>query len=177
VLFPHLFHQSGLKICKLQMMQTVPQPDGTLPHSVLSGLSILRYPGFSACPSYALLQQQPVEDHLRNYGVHLLFKQATDGSVIIGDSHVYSAFEDGEKGEESTDWRINEAILEYGKRMLTLPSWEIKQFWNGYYLVHTQQEVSTKTIDGRIHLVTGIGGKGMSAGPGFARRHVEAVLR
>jgi D-hydroxyproline dehydrogenase subunit beta len=176
VLCPHLFHHSSLKICKLQMMQTVPQPAGTLPHSVLSGLSILRYPGFSACPSYALLRQQSVEEHLRDYGIHLLFKQAIDGSVIIGDSHAYSSFEDADKGEEYTDWRINEAILEYGKRMLSLPSWEIQQFWNGYYIVHPQQEIYTETIEGRIHVVTGIGGKGMSTGPGFARSHVEAVL-
>lgn len=176
MLFPHVFHHSGLKICKLQMMQTVPQTPGLLPHSVLSGLSILRYPGFSCCPSYALLQAQPVEEHLRAYGIHLLFKQASNGSIIIGDSHAYSAFEDVEKGEEYTDWRINEAILEYGKRLLTLPSWEIQQFWNGYYVIHPQQEVYTETIDNRIHIVTGIGGKGMSTGPGFARSHVEDVL-
>lgn len=177
MLFPHLFRRSGLKICKLQMMQTVPQPNGTLPHSLLSGLSILRYPGFSACPSYGRLQQQPVEEHLREYGIHLLFKQAIDGSVIIGDSHAYNTFEDSDKGEEYTDWSINETILEYGKRMLSLPSWEIQRLWNGYYLIHPQQEVYTETVDDRIHIVTGIGGKGMSTGPGFARRHVETVLQ
>ena len=177
VLFPHLFQHSGLKICKLQMMRTVSQPAGLLPHSVLSGLSILRYPGFSACPSYTLLKQQPVEGHLRHYGIHLLFKQSVDGSVIIGDSHAYSAFEDADKDEEYTDWRINEAILEHGKQMLALPSWKIQQFWNGYYVVHSEQEVYTETIDSRIHVATGIGGKGMSTGPGFARSHVEAVLR
>jgi FAD dependent oxidoreductase TIGR03364 len=174
--FPYLFQQSGLRICKLQMLCTVPQPAGLLPHSVLSGLSIQRYPGFSTCPSYALLNQQPVEERLRHYGIHLLFKPAADGSVIIGDSHMYSAFEDVDKTEEYTDWCINEAVLEYGKRMLALPSWKIQQFWNGYYVVHSQQEVYTETIDGRIHVVTGIGGKGMSTGPGFARSHVEAVL-
>jgi len=41
-LFPDFFRTSGLRICKLQMMQTVALPLHTLPLSILSGLSILR---------------------------------------------------------------------------------------------------------------------------------------
>jgi D-hydroxyproline dehydrogenase subunit beta len=175
-LFPDFFRASGLRICKLQMMQTVPLPPRSLPLSLLSGLSILRYPAFRSTPSYEKLRQQPVDQDLRDYGIHLLFKQAVDGSVIIGDSHEYSDFEDASAGEEYTNCRINEAILRYGKRMLTLPSWEIEQMWNGYYLLHPQREVYTETIDERIHITTGIAGKGMSTGPGFSRQHINAVL-
>jgi hypothetical protein len=42
--------------------------------------------------------------------------------------------------------------------------------------MHPQRDVYTETIDGAIHIVTGIAGKGMSTGPGFARQHIEAVL-
>jgi hypothetical protein len=70
-LFPEFFQKSGLKICKLQMIQTVPQPQGMLPHSILSGLSIQRYPAFKSCPSYHLLQEQAVDENIRNYGIHL----------------------------------------------------------------------------------------------------------
>jgi FAD dependent oxidoreductase TIGR03364 len=175
-LFPAVFQRSGLQVCKLQMMRTVPLPQGLLPHSILSGLSIQRYPAFKAVPSYARLQEQPVDERLRDYGIHLLFKQAADGSVIIGDSHEYSAFPEAHRGEESTNALINEAILEYGQRMLTLPSWQIQQMWNGYYLVNPQGEVYTETIADRIHIVTGIAGKGMSTGPGFSRQHIASVL-
>ena len=61
-LFPDHFRSSGLRICKLQMMQTVPLPPSYLPHSILSGLSIQRYPAFKSCPSYSLLNEQPVEE-------------------------------------------------------------------------------------------------------------------
>ena len=175
-LFPDFFRTSGLRICKLQMMQTVALPVRTLPLSILSGLSILRYPAFKSTPSYDKLRQQPVEDDLREYGIHLLFKQAADGSVIIGDSHEYSDFQDASIGEEYTNCRINDAILRYGKRMLDLPSWEIEKTWNGYYLLHPQREVYTETLDGNIHITTGIAGKGMSTGPGFSREHVNKVL-
>jgi D-hydroxyproline dehydrogenase subunit beta len=174
-LFPEFFQTSGLRICKLQMMQTVAQ-QRVLPHSLLSGLSILRYPAFKATPSYKLLQQQAVDESIRNYGIHLLFKQAVDGSVIIGDSHEYSDFQDASTGEEYTNCLINEAILKYGRRMINLPSWDIEKMWNGYYLLHPQHEVFTETIDGNIHIVTGIAGKGMSTGPGFSRKHIDTVL-
>ena len=175
-LFPALFLQSGLKLCKLQMMQTPPQPLGTLPHSILSGLSIQRYPAFKSTPSYSRLQHQPVEEPLRAYGIHLLFKQAMDGSVIIGDSHEYSNFYEASSDEEVTNCFINEAILQYGKKMLHLPSWHIQTMWNGYYLMHPERQVYTETINDRIHVVTGIAGKGMSTGPGFARHHIAAQL-
>lgn len=174
-LFPDLFIKSGLRVCKLQMMQTVPQPH-ILPHSILSGLSILRYPAFKSCPSYRVLEQQPVDKDLKNYGIHLLFKQAVDGSIIIGDSHEYSAFPEASTGEEYTSCHINETILGYGKCMITLPTWELQTLWNGYYLMHPEQQVYTETIAGNIHIVTGIAGKGMSTGAGFSRWHINTVF-
>jgi len=66
--------------------------------------------------------------------------------------------------------------LDYGQSMIELPSWEIEQRWNGYYVQHPEREVFTESIDGAIHIATGIGGKGMSTGPGFARHNVEALL-
>lgn len=175
-LFPAIFQESGLKVCKLQMMQTVPQPQHLLPHSILSGLSIQRYPAFKAVSSYAHLQEQPLDARLRDYGIHLLFKQAVDGSVIIGDSHEYSAFPEAHRGEESTNGLINQAILEYGQRMISLPSWQIQHMWNGYYLINPQGEIYTQTIKDAIHIVTGIAGKGMSTGPGFAAHHIARVF-
>jgi hypothetical protein len=171
-----LFRSSGLTICKLQMMQTVPQPHNTLPHSILSGLSIERYSAFKICPSYSLLQQQAVDEQIRAYGIHLLFKQAADGAVIIGDSHEYCAIEQASALEETTSSAINAAILRYGQQMLDLPSWEIARMWNGYYMLHPERPIYTQTIDDRIQIVTGIAGKGMSTAPGFARRQIDSIL-
>jgi len=178
-LFPAVFAASGLRLCKLQMMQTEPRPAGpagTLPHAVLSGLSIRRYSAFASCPSYPLLCEQPVAQQIRDYGIHVLFKQLPDGAVVIGDSHEYSGIDGTSMDEAATNPRIDQAILRYGQDMLTLPSWDIRRRWNGYYLAHPEREIYTATIDGVIHIVTGIGGKGMTTGPGFARRHVDVAL-
>lgn len=176
-LFPERLAASGLGICKLQMLQTVPQEGLSLPHALLSGLSIKRYPAFKICPSYAALQEQQADDRrIGEYGIHLLFRQAADGSVVVGDSHEYRELGEAADLEERTNPAINEAILGYGKAMIDLPSWEIASLWNGYYLLHPEREIFTETIDGQIHIVTGIGGKGMTTGAGFSRAHVDLLL-
>jgi D-hydroxyproline dehydrogenase subunit beta len=67
--------------------------------------------------------------------------------------------------------------LQYGQQMIMLPSWQIQTMWNGYYLMHPQSEIYTETIADKIHIVTGIAGKGMSTGPGFAQKYVTSKLR
>jgi len=176
ILFPHLLRESGLQLCKLQMMQTAPLPGFRLPHSILSGLSIRRYPVFASCPSYNLLQDQASDPQIHAYGIHLLFKQAPDGSVIIGDSHEYSSLANAAAFEERTNPLINAAILHYAQGMLALPSWDITALWNGYYLTHPERHVYTATINDVIHVVTGIGGKGMTTGPGFSRANIASLL-
>jgi FAD dependent oxidoreductase TIGR03364 len=175
-LFPELFSRSGLQMCKLQMLSTVPQPGTVLPHSILSGLSIQRYAAFKSCPSYHLLAEQTVDEDILRYGIHLLFKQAADGSIIIGDSHEYFDFAQMIAGEERTNPAINNAIIRYAQKMLDLPDWTLGELWNGYYLMHPQQQIYTETIDERIHVAIGIAGKGMSSGAGFSRHHVDVVL-
>ncbi len=178
-LFSDLFRASGLRVCKLQMMQTAPSTsDGfRLPHAILSGLSILRYPAFASCPSYEALRAQPMDDSLRAYGIHLLFKGGQDGSVVIGDSHEYRDPADVSALQETTDCAVAAAILRYGQTMLELPSWTPRMMWNGYYLTHPERDVYTHAVDDAIHIVTGIGGKGMTTGPAFARHSIDALLR
>lgn len=175
-LFPEVFASSGLRVCKLQMMRTVPLQNVTLRHSLLSGLSIRRYPAFISCPSYPLLQAEAMDEKLRAYGVHVLIKQEADGSVVIGDSHQYASISDASSLHERTDSDINESILGYARSMVRLPSWQLQSLWNGYYLVHPTDPIFATTIDHRIHIVTGIGGKGMSTGPGFARHSIKAMF-
>jgi FAD dependent oxidoreductase TIGR03364 len=175
-LFPAHFAASGLQICKLQMMRTVPQPGPMLPHALLTGFSIRRYPAFQAVPSYAHLEAQEMDQRLRDYGIHMLFKQNADNTITIGDSHEYTSCQDASVGEERTNCEINAIFLEQARAILKLPDWRIQDLWNGFYMVNPNAEVYTATLAGAIHIVTGIAGKGMSTGPGFARHHIEQTL-
>ncbi|GCE31007.1 oxidase [Dictyobacter alpinus] len=177
-LFPKLFQQSGLQLCKLQMLRTVAQPRQILPHSILSSHSIRRYPAFTACPSYHLLAEEQRDDaELQKYGIHMLARQAEDGSVVLGDSHEYIPFSEVARDTfEYTNWHINALLIQYAQSMLALPTWDIQVMWNGYYMLHPDLPIYTHTLEDKIHIVTGIGGKGMSTGPGFARQYIAERL-
>jgi FAD dependent oxidoreductase TIGR03364 len=176
-LFPDVLREAGLRLCKLQMMRIAGDAGQCrIPHSILSGLSLRRYPAFRVCPSYVDLERETVEPDLAAFGIHLLFKQAPDGSIIVGDSHQHMPSGEGAALSDRTDTTINDAILRYGRSMLQLPTWQIQTCWNGYYLVHPEEPIYTVTPDERIHLVTAIAGKGMTTGPGYARHSIDSIF-
>jgi len=176
ILFPARFADETARVCKLQMLRTVSQADFHLPHPVLSGLSLRRYPAFRSCPSHAAMCAEPLEEELTTFDIHLLIKQEADGTVVIGDSHEYRPAGQAADLEERTNPAITEAILRYAQRMLRLPSWRVEAGWNGYYLIAKEQDSLPRTIEGRMHFAAAIGGRGMTVGPGYARRSIQHVL-
>jgi D-hydroxyproline dehydrogenase subunit beta len=174
-LFPEVYFNSDLQICKLQMLATYPMPEVKLPGSILTGLSIRRYYAFKNCPSYQLLNPEDVDPALRQWGIHILFKQAVDGSIIIGDSHQYADVAQAEELDFGVDDHVNGLILNEAKRILHLPDWRIARAWNGFYSLSKSREIFERTIDDKIHLITGIGGKGMTTACGFAKQNVEKL--
>lgn len=175
VLFPEIFSNSGMRLCKLHMMSTEPMPELKMPGAVLTGLSIRHYESFQSCPSFAALQSQPYHnEELRKYGIHLLFKQAVDGSIIIGDSHEYVDVDQSETLDFSLNMYINDLIVAEARRIMDLPSWKMQHYWAGFYAKHPN-EIFEHTIDDKIFITTGIGGKGMTTSAGYAKHHIEQI--
>jgi glycine/D-amino acid oxidase-like deaminating enzyme len=171
-----LFDNSGLEISKLQMMRTKPLAHIHLPGNILTGLTIRRYESFEEyCPSF---QTIPMPDHyqeLRNYGIHILFKQATDGSIIIGDSHEYAA---GNRLDElgfSVSSYINELMITEANRIMPMDRTWISSSWAGYYSQH-KDHILEIDVSPRIHVRTGIGGKGMTASAGYAEQSIGKLF-
>ena len=174
-LFPDIFAQSDLQLCKLQMLATYPLPQVHLPGSVLTGLSIRRYHAFHTCPSYAQLRPEEVDPELRQWGIHLLFKQAVNGSIIIGDTHEYADLAAADTLDFNNSDELNQLLLREAQGILSLPDWRIQRAWNGYYAQSKSREIYQHSPDPRIHIVTGIGGKGMTTACGFAHHHVAQL--
>ena len=176
-LYPRLFAESDLQLSKLQMMQTKPQHNFELPGSILTGLSIRRYEAFYECPSFQAIKAQEDPKGLeKKWGVHMLFKQAADGSVILGDSHEYA---DADKIEDlgyDLNMEIDNFMIAEAKKIFDLPTYEIQDRWYGIYSQCKTQDIFLKDIDARIHVATGIGGKGMTGSAGFAKHHLEIIL-
>ncbi len=171
LLFPDVFAQSDLQLVKLQMLATYPLPQVRLPGSVLTGLSLRRYAAFKACPSFGALMAEDMAPDLREWGIHLLFKQAVDGSIIIGDTHEYADLAQAANLDFNNADHLNQLMLREARRIVDLPDWRMQRAWNGYYTQSKSAEVFRHSPDPRIHIVTGIGGKGMTSACGFAQQH------
>lgn len=178
LLFPELFKKSRLILSKLQMMQTGPQPgDYRLPGSILTGWSIRRYEAFSECPSFAEIKEKEDKNSpQRKWGVHILFKQAADGSVIIGDSHQYAPAANPEILGYDLDMSIDRFMQAEATKIIDLPNQEIQHRWFGVYSQTPEGDVYQENIEDKIHIVTGIGGKGMTASAGFSEESINLVF-
>lgn len=173
-LFPEILAHSDLELVKLQMLLLAPQPTQRIPGSILTGLSIRRYESFRECPSYATVKAgEPAEGLAKKWGVHILFKQATDGSVILGDSHEYAPVADWESLDFRQREEINHFMLEEAARIFELETWQVAESWVGQYTQCRNGDIFNRIIDDRIHLLTGIGGKGMTGSAGFAFDYIQ----
>lgn len=173
-LLPEHYPTVDLRICKLQMMRLVPQR-AQFSANLLTGLSIRRYESFKSCPSYAKLKTSDEQKILQSKGIHILLKQAEDGSIILGDSHEYiSAGDEAPLGYEISA-EINELIIKEAKKIVTLDSWDLDANWIGHYLEAKHAEVYTKTIEQVIHIVNGMGGKGVTTSPGFTYNYIQQL--
>jgi hypothetical protein len=66
-------------------------------------------------------------------------------------------------------------MLDEAKKILHLSDWTVDSSWAGYYLQSSVEDVFTKTVDGVIHIINGIGGKGMTTSPGFTQEYIQKL--
>lgn len=175
LLFADLFKESGIVLCKLQMMRTVPMPEVQLEGNILTGLSIRRYESFQECPSYAKLSTPEHYSELKKWGVHLLFKKAADGSIIIGDSHEYADVNHTDDLGFNVSSYINELMLKEAQNIVNFDVRQIASTWTGFYPQHNSKHVVETDIEDRIHIRTAIGGKGMTCAAGYAEASINKI--
>jgi FAD dependent oxidoreductase TIGR03364 len=176
-LYPDLFAKSDLEVTKLQMLQTKPQPGYELKGSILTGLSIRRYEAFYECTSFtAIKAKEDPNSFEKKWGVHILFKQAADGSVIIGDSHEYADAANIDDLGFDLKMEVDDFMIEEAKKIFNLPTFEIQNRWYGMYSQCKENDIFQHTVDGNIHIITGIGGKGMTGSAGFSKENIKNIF-
>ena len=105
-----------------------------------------------------------------------MFKQATDGSIIIGDSHEYADVKNMDNLGFDLRMEIDNFMIEKAKAIFQLPTFDISQRWYGMYSQSKNSDIFESTIDNHIHIVTGIGGKGMTGSAGFAKYNINQIF-
>ncbi|MHC9088156.1 TIGR03364 family FAD-dependent oxidoreductase [Tenacibaculum sp. IMCC1] len=176
-LYPSIYNESDLIVSKLQMMQTKRQKNYQLDGSILTGLTIRRYEAFEECASWNTIKaNEDPNSFEKKYGVHILFKQATDGSVILGDSHEYATA----KNIDDLGFDLNEDIdnfmIQEAKKIIDLPTYEIQHRWAGFYSQCKTKDLFEHSVGENIHIVTGIGGKGMTGSAGFSKESINKLF-
>lgn len=97
---------------------------------------------------------------LKKWGIHILFKKAADGPIIVGDSHEYADVNHTEDLDFGINQHISELMLQEASRIVDLDLQKISHTWAGFYPQHPQKEIVEYDIEDRIHIRTAIGGKG-----------------
>jgi FAD dependent oxidoreductase TIGR03364 len=177
LLFADLFKESGITLCKLQMMKTIPMPEVQLEGNILTGLSIRRYESFQECPSFKTLSNPEDHAELRKWGIHILFKKGIDGSIIIGDSHEYAEVNYTDDLGFKINHQVNELMITEAQRIVNFDVHKISESWAGFYPQHKTKPIVEYDIDERIHIRTAIGGKGMTSAAGYAEASIKKIYQ
>jgi FAD dependent oxidoreductase TIGR03364 len=176
-LFPTHYKNEEISCVKIHMLMTEPQPTQRIWGNLLTGLSIRRYEAFKECPSYEIIKNKNVQDpRVASWGIHLLFKQADNGQVIIGDSHHYADAHDKEDLGFRLDQPVIEYILERAAEIMDLESYKLQSSWSGIYSQAKKEDIIARSIDNKIHILNAIGGKGMTASPGFTFEYINKLF-
>lgn len=172
-LFPVQMSRSGLRLCKLQMLRTVAQPNQWRlgPH-LAGGLTLRHYRSFEICPTLANLKQRIASEHpeLDRYGIHVMASQDDQGQVILGDSHEY----DDQIDPFDKEW-IDDLILRELKTLIRLPTWTIQARWHGIYAKHPETPIYRDEPMPGVYLRTGTGGSGMTMSFGLAEADWDVI--
>ncbi|MFZ4545457.1 MAG: TIGR03364 family FAD-dependent oxidoreductase [Saprospiraceae bacterium] len=170
-LYPEIYANAGLIKCKLQMLNTVAQPqDWRLGAVLCGGLTLRHYASFADCKSVNKVSERynAEEPLLAKYGIHIILSQNSDGQLIIGDSHEY-----GQTLSPFDNEEVNELILTYLKKFAGFPEPKIKERWHGIYLKSNDQTEYVSHPELGVTIVNGLGGAGMTLSFGLAQELIQ----
>lgn len=173
-LYPELFSSSDLEVCRLQMI-SLKNPGIQLTGNILTGLSIRRYESFKSCEAWKNLDGHGLSEEYDQRGIHILFKQRPDGSVILGDSHDYLDAKEGHNFSFLHDVHTDNLMLAEAKRIVKFGKFEPEYTWSGFYSQCKNNDIFEANPEPGVHIITGIGGKGMTTSAGFAADRINAM--
>lgn len=165
--------RDDIKICTLQMLRVMPAASIHLAVAVMSDLSLARYAGFASLPQARALQQRLDQEAAaaRAAGVHLIVVRSADGSLVVGDSHVY-----GEQPQPFGLAQLDQLILDELDAVLSLPGRRISERWTGCYPASSTRVVLVDRPAAAVRLVMVTGGTGASTAFALGEEVVDELF-
>jgi glycine/D-amino acid oxidase-like deaminating enzyme len=166
-LFGEHLDSEPLRRVFLQMAR-LENPGVTLTTSIANFDSLRFYPGYRGEP---IAELEPVRPLVQEMVMQLLLQQRVDGTLTMGDTHVYEEPFPHEMREDCYDLLLNEVESILGTR----PS--ITTRWQGIYSQNTADLICVrKKVSQNIMLVTGPGGRGNTLSPAIAETSMKEMF-
>jgi D-hydroxyproline dehydrogenase subunit beta len=164
--------RDGLTRCKLQMLRVRAPANRRYGPALLTGLSLLRYPGFSERPGADRLAERlrGERPELIGAGMHLIVSQLPDGDLLLGDTHEY-----GDTVSPFGDERLDELLLAEARRLLGAERLEVVQRWHGIYPWAPGDPFLVQLPRPGVAIVEIVAGIGMTTALGLAPRTFQAL--
>ncbi|MCA9014422.1 MAG: TIGR03364 family FAD-dependent oxidoreductase [Planctomycetaceae bacterium] len=167
-LYPELYAAGNLQYCKLQMLKLSNPENRTLGTNIASPIALTRYPAFlNAQFAQGVSLELPAQELLER-GIQIWITQNENNEFILGDSHEYT----DEPPTEFLSAEIESWIINYARKMFVNLDYQVTDRWCGIYTEDKSAGLFQHAVSDRVQLVTGIGGKGMTTGPGLAKENI-----
>ncbi len=158
-LFPDRLAHYGVQRAKLQMLRLRPKTPLKLDSAIMTDLSLVRYLGYAELPEAAPLRARLKREQAEHIaaGVHLIAVQSADGSLVVGDTHVY-----GHTMDPFSNTRFDELVLDEFHAVFPDTAYEVSERWIGTYASLDDRLVLTDTPMPDVRLVVVTSGTGAS---------------
>jgi FAD dependent oxidoreductase TIGR03364 len=169
----------AMALSKLQMLRVAAPRGARYGPALLTGLSLVRYPAFTAQPGASVLRArlEAERPELLSAGIHLIVAQLPGGDLIVGDSHEY-----GDAPSPFRDERIDELLLGEARRLLGADTLEVRERWIGVYpvagggrLAGSGDHLALATPFPGARVVEVVSGLGMTMALGAAASVLDAM--
>ncbi len=169
--FPAVAVAGEVERCGLQMA-LVEAPAGLrIAPAVLTGTSMLRYPGFAETVAADVLREEMAAAHpeLIDIGANVMFTQRPDGTLIVGDSHRYEATMDPFLDEPTTRTLLDAIGRVLGDEL------RVRQRWQGVYASSPRQPYLVAEPAPGVTAVSITSGVGMTISLGVAQNTLSSL--
>jgi len=169
-LFPERLAAAGVGLCTLQMLR-LESPGFSMPGTLMSDLSLVRYGGFANLPEAQALRHRLANEQAEYlaHGIHIIVAQGSDGSLIVGDSH-------HEGAGPFADERIYELLLDEYRAVVGSEPPRVRERWSGTYAVAKDCAVLIDEPAPRTRLVLVTSGIGASTGFAIGEEVIDGLM-
>lgn len=174
-LFPGIAEADGIQRCDLDMMLVEAELDEPLAAAMLTGWSLLRFPGFARTPSADALRErlaaeEPVPGAL---DANLMYVQRPDGSLILGDTR--DIRHSGDDVSPFQSEAASDLLVERARTLFGLGRVRVVERWQGID-AWAPDDFLVSSPAPSVRVVSVTCGVGMTTGLGLADRVVDELF-